>query len=205
MEEICDDGMNIGDLLHKLRTVERSINPGTDAKVILLPGASIMSECTLMSDRELLRVVTQRAKLFVDFFMNDKYGDTSLEEALLLYAEFHILEGQPVEWSNEHSFKCNCPHFCQWASCHHGLLCTMVCKPSLVVPPNMSGWVCIQGASAAGPGEVTKGRVKARSLVVAVIGYSRQKVIQCQRLQPSWRPWIQKMMFSQHLVAPIRW
>ena len=69
----------------------------------------------------------------------------------------------------------------------------------------MSGWVCIQGASAAGPGEVTKGRVKARSLVVAVIGYSRQKVIQCQRLQPSWRPWIQKMMFSQHLVAPIRW
>ena len=139
VEDICDEGMNIGDLLHKLRTVERSINPGTDAKVILLPGASIMSECTLMSDSELLRVVTQRAKLFVDFFMNDKYGDTSLEEALLLYAEFHILEGQPVEWSNEHSFKCNCPHFCQWASCHHGLLCTMVCKPSLVVPPQYVG------------------------------------------------------------------
>ena len=27
----------------------------------------------------------------------------------------------PVEWSNEHAFKCNCPHFCQWASCHQVL------------------------------------------------------------------------------------
>ena len=40
VEEICDDGMNIGDLLFKLRTVERSINPCIDAKVILLPAAS---------------------------------------------------------------------------------------------------------------------------------------------------------------------
>ena len=68
----------------------------------------------------------------------------------------------------------------------------------------MSGWVCIQGASVAGPGEVTKGRMKGRSLVGAVIGYSRHRVIQCQRLQPSWRLWIQKMMFSRHLVAQIR-
>ena len=92
-----------------------------------------------MSNGDLLRHATWRAKLFVDFFMQNKYGDTPLEEALLVYAEFHILEGQPVEWSNEHSFKCNCPHFCQWASCHHGLLCTMVCKPSLVVPPQYVG------------------------------------------------------------------
>ena len=49
MEEICDDGMHIADLLFKLRTVERSINPCTDAKAILLPAAYIMSECSLMS------------------------------------------------------------------------------------------------------------------------------------------------------------
>ena len=132
VEKICDNGMHIADLLFKLKTV--SIHPGTDAKVILLPAACIMSECSLMSNGDLMRDVTQRAKLFVDFFMHNKYGDTPFEEALRVCAEFHILEGQSVQWSKEHSFKCNCPHFCQWASCHHGLLCTMVCKPSLVVP-----------------------------------------------------------------------
>ena len=88
---------------------------------------------------DLLRHVTQWAKLFVDFFLNNKYGDTPLEEALQVYAEFHILKGQPVQWSNVHSFKCYCPHFCQWVSGHHGLLCTMVCNPSLVVPPKYLG------------------------------------------------------------------
>ena len=62
----------------------------------------------------------------------------------------------------------------------------------------------IQGASVACPCVVTKGRMKGRSLVGAVIGYSRLRVIQCRRLQPSWRQWIQKMMFSRHLVAKIR-
>ena len=71
--------------------------------------------------------------------MHNKYGGTTLDEALRGYSEFHILEGQSVEWSKEHSFKCNCPHICQWASCHNGLLCTMVCKPSQVVPPQYLG------------------------------------------------------------------
>ena len=44
MEKICDNDMHITDLLFKVKTVERSINPGTDAKVILLPAACIMSE-----------------------------------------------------------------------------------------------------------------------------------------------------------------
>ena len=92
MEEICDDGMHIADLLFKLKTVERSINPGIYAKDILLPAASIMSECSLMTDGDFLRHVTQLAKLFVDFFLNNKYGDTPLDDALLVYAEFHILE-----------------------------------------------------------------------------------------------------------------
>ena len=100
-----------------------------------------MSECSLMRDADLLRHLNQRAKLFVEFFMHKNYGSTTHEEALHVYAEFHILEGQPVEWSKEHSFKCNCPHFCQCSSCHpgQGLLCTMVCKPDLVVPPQYLG------------------------------------------------------------------
>ena len=107
MEKICDNGVHIADLLFKLKTV--SIHPGTDAKVILLPAACIMSECYLMSDGDLMRHVTQLAKLFVDFFMHNKYGDTPgpVEEALRVCAEFHILKGQSVQWSKEHSFKCN--------------------------------------------------------------------------------------------------
>ena len=38
----------------------------------------ITTECTLMPDGDLLRHVTRQAKLFVDFFLNDKYGDTPL-------------------------------------------------------------------------------------------------------------------------------
>ena len=72
VEKICDYGMHIADLLFKLRTVERSINPCTDTKVILLPAVYIMSECSLMSYGDLLRHVTQWAKLFVDFFMHNK-------------------------------------------------------------------------------------------------------------------------------------
>ena len=59
-------------------------------------------------------------------------------------------------------------------------------------------------ARVAVPCVVTRGRMKGRSLLGAMIGYSRQRVIPCRRLQPSWRQWIQKMMFSQHLVAQSR-
>ena len=41
--------------------------------------------------------------------MHNKFGDTPLEEALHVYAEFHILKGQSVEWSNEHSFQMQLP------------------------------------------------------------------------------------------------
>ena len=43
-------------------------------------------------------------------FMHNDHERSTLEEALLVYAEFRILEGQAVEWSKEHSFKCNCQH-----------------------------------------------------------------------------------------------
>ena len=117
VEKICDDGMRIADLLFKLKTVERSINPGIDTKVILLPAACLMSDVTVWvfsHERWWLIEACYSAggKLFMDFFMHNRDGDTPLEEALRVYAEFHILEGQPVEWtrSNKHAFKCNCPH-----------------------------------------------------------------------------------------------
>ena len=83
--------------------------------------------------------MNQLTTLFSIFFMQNNYEGTTLEEALKVYAEFDILVGQAVEWSKEHSFKCNYPHFCQWASCYNGLLCTMVCKPSLLVPGQYLG------------------------------------------------------------------
>ena len=76
VEKICEDGTHIADLLFKLKTVERSMDLGTDAKFILLPAVCIMSECSLISYGDLLRHVTKRAKLFVDFFMHNRYGDT---------------------------------------------------------------------------------------------------------------------------------
>ena len=78
--------------------------------------------------------------------------------------------------------------------------------PSLVVPPQYLGWVFIRGASVAIPAMVTRGRMKGRSLLGVVIGYSRQRVqvIPCRRLEPSRRLWIQKMMLSWHRVPRTR-
>ena len=66
MAELCDCGMHI-DLLFKLKTVEKFIHAGTNAKVILLPAVWIMSKCSLISNAYLLRHV-QQAQLFVEFF-----------------------------------------------------------------------------------------------------------------------------------------
>ena len=60
-------------------TVEGSIHPGTDAEVILLRAACIMSECPRMNDDDgcnanLVKHLIQRAKLFVEFFMHNHYG-----------------------------------------------------------------------------------------------------------------------------------
>ena len=65
------------------------------------------------------------------FYMRNNYYCSALEEALQIYAEFHVLEGQPVEWGRERSF-CQC-------TCRHGLPCTMGCKPSLVVAEQYLG------------------------------------------------------------------
>ena len=157
-----------------------------------------------MSNGDLLRHITLQAKLFFNFFMHNRYGDTLLRRHCVFM--MNSISSRVSQSSGVRSIPSN-------AIAHtfvSGLAVTMdSCAPwcasqAYWCPHNISGWVCIQGASVAGPCEVTKGRVKARSLVGAVIGYSRQKVIQCQRLQPSWRQWIQKMMFSLHLVDQIR-
>ena len=83
------------------------------------------------------------------------------------------------------------------------VLCTMVCKPSLVVPPQYL-WLGVHSRASVPvtvPCVVTRGRMKGRSLLGALIGYSRQRVIQCRKLQPSWRLWIKWMMFSRLLLA----
>ena len=78
-----------------------------------------MSECSLMSNRDLLRHVTQWAKLFVEDFLCTANMGVPLLRRQCMFMQNSIslrLEGQSVSGSKEHSFKCNCPHFCQWAS-----------------------------------------------------------------------------------------
>ena len=182
----------------KLRTVERSIHPGTDAKVMLLPAACIISVCSLMSDADLLRHVNQLAKLFVEFFMHKNYGRTTLEDALLVYVEFHSLEAQS---SGTRSIPSNAAAY----TFVGGLAVTMdFCAPWCASQP----WWCSTtpqprvGSSFKGQAwpSLPWERMKERSLLGVVVGYSRQKVIQCRGLEPSWRLWIQKMMLSLHLV-----
>ena len=50
-----------------------------------------------MRDADLLGHVNQLAKSFVEFFMHNNYGRTTLEKALSVYAEFHILEGLQMQ------------------------------------------------------------------------------------------------------------
>ena len=68
------------------------------------------------------------------YFIQGEYDDRSIEDALKLFRSFYILEALQEKWSDTHMFKCNCPHCFQYAGCHHVVLATMVCNPSLVCP-----------------------------------------------------------------------
>ena len=69
-------------------------------------------------------------ELFKTFVIGRQF---SLEDALKLYGSFYILEALPETWSKYH-MSCNCAHCFQWASCHHGVLATLVCDPSIKCP-----------------------------------------------------------------------
>ena len=111
-----------------------------------------------------------------------------------------ILKGQAVKWSKEHSFKCNYQHFCQWASCLHGLLCTMLCKPTLVVPVQYLGLGVHSRGKHGRTSCVTRVKMKRGRLLGVVIGFSSPRGLLCPRLPPSWRLWNQKMMLHLHHV-----
>ena len=106
---------------------------------------------------------------------------------------------ESVEWSKEHSFKCSCPHLCQWASCHHGLLCSSVFDGVLVVPAQYL-WLDLHSRGkrrrprrgVQGEDEDSEGE-----LLGVVIRYSSPRVILCKRLQPSSRLGIQKMILTR--------
>ena len=87
-----------------------------------------------MTDEGLITFCGKRAVEFERYFIQGEYDDRSIEDALKLYGSFHILEALQEKWSDAHMFKCNCPRCFQYAGCHHVVLATMVCDPSLVCP-----------------------------------------------------------------------
>ena len=92
-----------------------------------------------MSDAELCAQDETSAQEFQKYFIKGVFDDCSLEDALGLYDQFHILEHQAGWWSKHHELKCYCQHFSQYVICHHGLLVSMVNKPSSQVPGGYLG------------------------------------------------------------------
>jgi hypothetical protein len=130
--EGCTDGIHV---LEKLKTVRRTICRTSHAQVLLFPSQKLMREPERdMTDEELITFCGRRAVEYETYFIDGNYDDRSLEDALKLYGSFYILEALPEKWSKHHMFKCNCAHCFQWASCHHGVLATMVCDPSIKCP-----------------------------------------------------------------------
>ena len=58
----------------------------------------------------------------------------TLEEALIIYESFHVLEAHEARWSKTHLFKCNCHVHFKRASCSHCLMAGAACDPSIRVP-----------------------------------------------------------------------
>ena len=87
-----------------------------------------------MTDEGLIAFCNRRAQEFERYFIQGHHDNSSIQEALKLYALFYILEALDEKWSECHMFKCNCPRCFQWAGCHHAVLATMVCDPNVVCP-----------------------------------------------------------------------
>ena len=58
----------------------------------------------------------------------------TLDNALVLYESYHVLESLNPRWSQLHLFKCNCVEFMKRASCTHCLLAGAACDQRITVP-----------------------------------------------------------------------
>jgi len=137
VEEICSSDVcrTVDDLFLNLKRVKRSVCRTSHATVLLFPRQSLIREAGIgMTDEGLIAFCGKRAVEFERYFIQGEYDDRSIEDALKLYGSFYILEALEQKWSDAHMFKCNCPRCFQYAGCHHVVLATMVCDPSLVCP-----------------------------------------------------------------------
>ncbi len=133
--EICEGCTNGIDVLEKLKTVRQAICCTTHAQVLLFPSQQFMRVLDSdMTDEEMITFCRRRDVEYEEYFIDGNYDDYSLQDVLKLYSSFYILEAMPEKWSKHHMFKCSCAHCFQWASCHHSVLATMVCDPSLKGP-----------------------------------------------------------------------
>ena len=133
--ELCANCTTSSDLLQNLKTVRRTICRTSHARVVLFPTQDLIREAGKdVTDEELIVFCEDRAHEYEEYDIKGSPDDWTLQEALLLYGSFYILESLDVKWSDYHLFKCNCAHCFQWASCHHVVLASMVCDPNLKCP-----------------------------------------------------------------------
>ena len=128
-------------LLLSLGRTERTIHPTSDATVLLMPTQkfmrAILEEHPDMHDAALIAEARTYADQFVKYYVQGSTmyrADYTLDNALLLFEAFHVLESLNPRWSPEHLFKCNCQEFMKRASCGHCLLAGAACDQRITVP-----------------------------------------------------------------------
>lgn len=140
VEAVSEGVSNLPELLVSLKETERRVAPTTHAAALLMPTQkllkSILEDDPTVTARDLAARVKSRSLFFKDFYLGGvkTASGYTLEEALDLYEEFHILEAVNPRWSKYHMFKCNCPCCFKNASCAHVLLASMVCDKRIEVP-----------------------------------------------------------------------
>jgi hypothetical protein len=135
-------------LLLGLASAERTIHPTTDATVLLMPTQKLfqllLTDNPDIDDSALMAEVRTHSAAYVSYYMQGRKTNThgrpyTLDEALLIYETFHVLESHGARWSKSHLFKCNCDVHFKRASCAHCLLAGMACDVRIKLPSQYRG------------------------------------------------------------------
>jgi hypothetical protein len=104
--ELCANCTTSPDLLQNLKTVQRTICRTSHARILLFPAQDLIHEAgDDVTDEELIVFCENRAHEYEEYYIKGNPDDRTLQEALLLYGSFYILESLDVKWSDYHLFK----------------------------------------------------------------------------------------------------
>jgi len=143
-----DEVKDTRSLLSGLANAERTIHPTTDATVLLMPTQKLLKLLLLddpdINDAALIAEVRTHSAAYVSYYIQGRKTNTvgrpyTLDEALLIYETFHVLESHDARWSKSHLFKCNCDVHFKRASCSHCLLAGMACDARIKLPSQYRG------------------------------------------------------------------